>query len=96
MTGDFFSDFEPSPCQISDAIDAWNDFLGNNQTSYNRYTGTIDPNRIFSADGTRSIRFGNHEMDSWGTSKAHFRFEEWIYDASSNSVTYYNRLQRLR
>lgn len=86
----------PTQMKTSDAVDAWNDYLGPNQTNYNRYKGEYDSNRIFSADGTKSIRFGNHEMGKLGTPTAHFHFEEWIYDASSNTVTYYNRLQRLK
>ena len=86
----------PTQMKATDAVDAWDDFLGPNQTSYNPYKGTNDPDRIFSTDGSKSIRFGNHEMREWRTSKAHFHFETWVYDASSNTVNWYNTIQRLK
>ncbi len=86
----------PTQMKKADAVDAWDDYLGNQQTNYNPYKGVNDPNRIFSSDGTRSIRFGNHEMDSWGTSKAHFHFERWEYNAFNYTVTWYSTIQRLK
>ena len=86
----------PSQTRVNDALDNWDDFLGEGQTSYNRFTGTNDPDRIFSADGTRSIRFGDHEMDSLGTGKAHFHYEVWELDPFSNTVYVTNTLQRMR
>jgi len=58
-------------------------------------TGKPDPNRIFSADGTRSIRLGNHEMSQMGTPKGHFHYETWTYDPVSNTMTIINVLQRI-
>ena len=81
---------------FKDAVDAWDDFLGPNQTSYNKFTGTNEMDRIFSADGTRSIRFGGHEMRSIGTTKAHFHYENWQFDPTSNTVYVENILQRLK
>ena len=66
------------------------------QTSYNKFTGKNDPNRIFSADGTRSIRFDDHEMKSLGTRKAHFHYEVWDCDPLSNTVYVTNTIQRMR
>ena len=86
----------PTQMKTTDAVDAWDKYLGNKQTNYNPYKGVTDPDRIFSADGTRSIRFGNHEIDEFGTSKAHFHFERWEYNAFSNTVTWYNAIQRLK
>ena len=80
----------------SEATSAWDNYLGSNQTNYNPYSGTYDSNRIFSADGSKSIRFGNHEMNSLGTSKAHFHYETWIYNPITNVVNYYNVIQRLK
>ena len=74
----------------------WDEFLGPNQTSFNKFTGEYDPDRIFSADGNRSIRLANHEMDSFGTPNAHFHFEEWFYGSNSNDVIIYNQLQRIK
>lgn len=82
--------------RASDALDAWDDFLGKGQTSYNKFTGKNDPNRIFSADGARSIRLADHEMKSLGTRKAHFHYEVWEYDSLSNTVYVTNTIQRLR
>jgi len=87
-----------APTQISmrNATDVWDDYLGPNQTSYNRFTGKYDADRIFSEDGTRSIRFGNHEMNSIGANSAHFHFEIWGYDPVDNTVVVRNTLQRLK
>lgn len=82
--------------KVESALDAWNDFLGPNQTSFNRFTGKNEVDRIFSADGTKSIRFGKHEMTSMGTPKAHFHYETWNYDYEKNIVHVQNILQRLK
>ena len=86
----------PNQIKASDAVDAWDNYLGPNQTSYNKFTGTTEVDRIFSADGTKSIRFGNHEMRSVGTAKAHFHYEKWIFDSECNIVYVENMLQRLK
>ena len=85
-----------SQIKVSDTVDVWNDYLGPNQTNINKFTGKIDMDRIFSADGTKSIRFGRHEMNSIGTSKAHFHFEVWDYNPSTRTVYVRNFLQRLK
>ena len=86
----------PKQIKIDDAVDAWDDFLGPYQTNYNRYTGTTEIDRIFSVDGTKSIRFGGHEMRSIGTTKAHFHYETWRFDSTSNTVYVDNVLQRIK
>jgi hypothetical protein len=91
--GEHKNDFQ---IKTSEALDAWDEFLGPGQTSYNRFTGNNDPNRIFSSDGSRAIRLDNHEMDSLGTKKAHFHYEFWELDILSNTVYVTNTLQRLR
>ena len=85
----------PNAMRPSDVVDAWNDYLGQNQTNINPRTGLVDNNRIFSADGTKSIRFGNHEMGSLGTPKGHFHFETWTYDPVNDVMTISNILQRI-
>lgn len=80
----------------SDAVKSWDDYLGPNQTDINPRTGQKDPDRIFSADGTRSIRFGNHEMKSLGTPKGHYHMETWTYDPVNDSMTVTNTLQRIK
>ncbi len=82
--------------KMEDAVNAWDDFLGPNQHNINPRTGLKDANRIFSADSTRSIRFSPHEMNSLGTTKAHFHFETWNYNANTNILTINNVVQRLR
>ena len=67
-----------------------------NQINYNKFTGANEIDRIFSADGTRSIRFGPHEMRSIGTTKAHFHYETWLFDPTSNTVYVENILQRIK
>ena len=58
----------------SEAVARWDEFLGTGPTTnLHPRTGLPDPNRIVSADGTRSIRFGPHEM---GSSPAKFHFHE--------------------
>ena len=86
----------PYQIKASDAVDAWDDFLGPTQTSYNRSTGNNEIDRIFSADGSRSIRFGGHEMKSIGTTKAHFHYENWLFDPTTNTVYVKNFLHRLK
>lgn len=61
------------------AIDDWNDFLGPNQTNIDPFTNIKSADRIWSADGRRSIRFGEHEMDSMNTARFHYHKETW-YD----------------
>ena len=55
-----------------------------------------DADRLFSSDGTRSIRFSPHEMDSMGTTKFHFHEETWVYDAGVDELHYYNKLIRIK
>lgn len=86
----------PNTMKMSEATDAWDDFLGNGQHDVNPLTGKRDANRLFSADSTKSIRFSPHEMNSLGTTKAHFHFETWSYNSKTNHMTIFNLLQRLR
>ena len=86
----------PNTIKYSDATDAWDSYLGKNQTNINPRTGLPDNNRLFSSDGTRSIRFSKHEMDSIGTTKAHFHYETWSYDSQNDIMTITNTLQRMR
>lgn len=70
-----------------DVLDDWDDFLGPNQTGIDPRTGGVDVDRIWSSDGERSIRFGNHEM---GGRKLHYHKESW-YDGYV-----LNELQRIQ
>lgn len=73
--------------KATDVVNTWNNYLGSNQTDINPIKGTVDNNRIFSSDGTKSIRFGSHEMNSLNTTKAHYHQEQWMYN--------YNTLVRI-
>ena len=86
----------PNQVKTSDVTNYWDDYLGSNQTNINPRTGLVDNDRIFSADGTRSIRFGNHEMNSMGTTKFHFHQEEWKYDSVNDVMEYFNTLIRIK
>jgi len=67
--------YSPNPLRPTTATDRWDDFLGDEATSDVGPNGVQYPDRIFSSDGMRSIRYGNHEMDN-----SHFHEETWMYD----------------
>ena len=68
------------------ATDDWDSFLGPNQTDIDPRTGQQSLDRIWSADGTRSIRFGDHEMGGMGTKNFHYHRETWYDDYVYNEV----------
>jgi len=70
----------------NNATDDWDKFLTLNQTDINPFTGQKSPDRIWSADGTRSIRFGDHEMSGMGTKNFHYHKESWYDDYVYNEV----------
>ncbi|MFI8515549.1 RHS repeat-associated core domain-containing protein, partial [Streptomyces sp. NPDC085460] len=83
------------PLKASQAYDAWTDFLGPGPyTNIHPRTGKVDPNRLVSADGRRSIRMGDHEMNSKPT-KFHFHMETWDWDSETNTWTVGNTMQRV-
>jgi len=86
----------PNAMKASEATTFWDSFLGPNTTNLHPRTQLPDLNRIVSADGLRSIRFGAHEMTSMGTTKAHFHFEVWTFDALGNVTQVRNTIQRLQ
>ncbi|HFQ5356380.1 RHS repeat-associated core domain-containing protein [Vibrio vulnificus] len=65
------------------ATDEWDEFLGSDQTNIDPRDGLPDPDRIWSADGKRSIRFGEHEMNS-KPNKLHYHQETWHDDKVEN------------
>lgn len=80
----------PRPMKASQATQAWDDFLGEGpHTNIHPRTGLPDPDRIVSADGTRSIRMGDHEMNSKPT-KFHYHEETWDWQAPNNEWTVSN------
>ncbi|EFC82513.1 RHS repeat domain-containing protein [Parafrankia sp. EUN1f] len=71
------------PVKPGQAVDRWEDFLGPGpHTNAHPRTGLPDANRIVSADGARSIRFGAHEMGSSPT-KFHYHEETWSFDPTA-------------
>jgi hypothetical protein len=79
-----------------DAVrDQWLAFLGPGSFSHKHpRTGAIDPTRLVSADGQRSIRYGNHERNS-APNQHHFHQETWTHHPDSNTVSIDNLLRRV-
>lgn len=78
-----------------DATEKWDELLG--PDPYNNThlrTGEIDPDRIVSTDGTRSVRYGSHEMDSKPI-KHHYHEETWTYDSANNAMNVDNTVARV-
>ncbi|MFC1416547.1 DUF6531 domain-containing protein [Streptacidiphilus cavernicola] len=85
----------PKPLKPQDADQAMTDFLGPGPyTNIHPRTGVPDPNRLVSADGRRSIRIGNHEMNSKPT-KFHFHMETWDFVSPSNEWIVGNTMVRV-
>jgi uncharacterized protein RhaS with RHS repeats len=83
------------PVKPAAAVDEWNNFLGpGTHTNIHPRTGAPDQNRIVSADGTRSIRYGNHEMGSKPT-KHHYHEEKWFYDPATDTMSVDNTIKRV-
>lgn len=75
-------------------VAAWTAFLGAGPYSHKHpRTGAVDPTRLVSADGQRSIRYGNHERNS-SAANHHFHQETWVHDAGANTVTVNNTMRR--
>jgi RHS repeat-associated protein len=82
--------------KASEATIAWDEFLGAGEhTNIHPRLGTPDPNRIVSADGTRSVRFGPHEMNS-SPNKLHYHEETWAHDPATSTWSVENVLRRVR
>jgi hypothetical protein len=60
-----------------DVLNDWNNFLGPDQTNIDPRDGLPDPDRIWSADGKRSIRFGDHETGNPNPNRWHYHKETW-------------------
>jgi hypothetical protein len=85
----------PQALKPSEAAARWDEFLGEGpHTNIHPRTGLPDPDRIVSADGMRSIRFGIHEMGSSPT-RFHFHEETWNFDTAANTWFVDNVLVRV-
>lgn len=70
------------------ALNRWDDFLSSGpHTNIHPRTGLPDSDRIVSADGKRSIRYGNHEMNSKPT-KHHYHEDKWTLDSVNNVMSF--------
>ena len=75
-------------------VGEWTAFLGAGTYSHKHpRTGVVDNTRLVSADGQRSIRYGNHERNS-NAGNHHFHQETWVHNAEANTVTVNNTLRR--
>jgi uncharacterized protein RhaS with RHS repeats len=87
--------YAPKPVKLEDALNRWDDFLGPGpHTDIHPRTGLPDPERIVSADGKRSIRYGNHEMNSKPT-KHHYHEETWTLGPANNVMNVDNLVVRV-
>ncbi|MDQ3801737.1 MAG: hypothetical protein M3384_20120 [Acidobacteriota bacterium] len=70
-------------------------FLGDGPyTNKHPRIGEPDPDRLVSADGKRSIRYGDHEMNSPPT-KHHYHEETWTLDEVNNVMNVDNKVIRV-
>ncbi len=85
----------PQPVRAADVTGRWDAFLGPGpHTNIHPRTGLVDSNRIVSADGTRSVRYGPHEMNS-PAKRHHYHEERWSYDPVTNAVNVDNLMIRI-
>ncbi|MCU0122215.1 RHS repeat protein [Pseudomonas sp. B2M1-30] len=83
------------PVKPQDATKRWEDFLGEGPyTNTHPRTGLPDNDRIVSADGKRSIRYGAHEMNS-KPNKHHYHEETWTLDLINNVMNVDNTVIRV-
>jgi len=83
----------PNSVRLRDVEANWTGFLGagpyNNR---NPRTGVADTTRLVSQDGTKSIRYGNHERSA--DDYHHFHQESWELDVATNEVHIKNKMFR--
>lgn len=83
------------PVRPQDATQKWEDFLGDGpHTNTHPRTGESDPDRLVSADGKRSIRYGVHEMYSKPT-KHHYHEEIWTLELETKTMNVDNTVVRV-
>ena len=85
----------PKAMKPQDVTTKWVDFLGPRpHSNIHPRTGVVDPDRIVSADGKRSIRYGKHEMGS-PTNLHHYHEEMWTSDPMKNVMNVDNTIIRI-
>jgi RHS repeat-associated protein len=78
-----------------DATQQWEGFLGKGpHTNTHPRTGQPDPDRLVSADGKRSIRYGTHEMKS-KPNKHHYHEETWTLEFETQRMNIDNTIIRV-
>jgi hypothetical protein len=81
----------PNPVRAKDVTNKWDEFLdSDNPTNIHPRTGAPARERIVSEDGTRSIRYGPHEMDG-----QHYHEETWFYDRINDIMHYFNYVRHI-
>lgn len=87
----------PKPVKAANVTAEQQAFLGPGPyTNIHPRTGVPDPTRIVSADGKRSIRYGDHEKASAGTTKHHYHEETWTYDPVNDVMNVDNVIRRIQ
>jgi uncharacterized protein RhaS with RHS repeats len=83
------------PIKPQDATNEWERFLGAGPyTDIHPRTGKSDSDRIVSTDGTKSIRYGAHEMNS-KPNKHHYHEETWRFNLKRTAVDVDNTVVRI-
>ncbi|MGF6489253.1 RHS repeat-associated core domain-containing protein [Pseudomonas frederiksbergensis] len=83
------------PVKPQDATNRWEEFLGEGPYTNNHpRTNLPDSDRLVSADGKRSIRYGAHEMGG-KPSKHHYHEEKWILQLRENVMNVENTVVRV-
>jgi hypothetical protein len=72
-------------------IDLWKGFLGEGYSDINPWNGQKEKDRLWSKDGHRSIRHGEHEMEY-----SHFHYENWGRDNETGEVRRLNVYQHIQ
>jgi RHS repeat-associated protein len=84
------------PVRARDVTTQWDSFLGPGpHTNTHPRTGAPDPDRIASADGTRSIRYGNHESGS-PSNLHHYHEETWSPNPATGGTHVDNTIRRIQ
>ncbi len=87
--------YAPRPIRPQEAAGRWAEFLGEGpHTNVHPKTGQPDPNRLVSRDGTRSIRYGDHEMGS-NPNRHHYHEETWRLNPENNTMEVDNTVVRV-
>lgn len=82
--------------KAENVINNWHAYLGAGIKTKN-IQNIEDPNRLFSDDNKKSIRFSEHERGSIGTTKAHYHKETWRHPlVAGGQGEVDNQIQRIQ